>query len=183
MTKRATQIVILLLSFCLTVSACTNSNVPVPFEKWEKNEFFGLNLDNNDQVGEFHKLLISGKLDWNGTKLEEWDDGWGSDYDLSEGKISTTCIFNGTAQDTRLLFNQLDSAFFKRYNNREPLKQKEWAEINDGMYSISYLNFFNYKGYRIGLTMVIVSSEKDEKTADAGCVRIGLGAISLPDIQ
>lgn len=178
MCKRTLQIILFVFTCCLTVSACTNNKDS--FEEWRKNEFFGLDLDKSNQVGEFHKLLISGKLDWHGTKLEEWDDGWGSDYDLSEGKISTTCIYDGDAQNARSLFAHVDSVFYSRYNNREPLKQKEWVELEDGAYSISYINFFKYKGYRIGVTLVIVSYEKDENKASAGCVRIGLGAYS-PD--
>lgn len=177
MIKNTLKIVLFVLTYCLTVSACTKNNVPL--EEWEENEFFGLDIDKSDQVSAFHELLSSGKLDWHGTKLEEWNDGWGTDYDLSEGNVSTTCIFDGNVQDARLLFNQLDSIFFNRYNNREPLKLKEWVELEDENYSISYLNFYSYKGYRIGVTLMIVSSEKDENKASVGCVRIGLAASSL----
>lgn len=167
------------LMCCFTLSACTNDNQP--FEEWKKNEFFGLNLDKDGQVAEFHKLLLSGKLDWNGTKLEEWTDGFGSDYELTEGRTSTTCVFQGSAEDARSLFERVDSILYNRYNNCEPLKQKEWTATSDGIYSMSYVNFYNYKGYRIGVTMVIESPEKDESKANAGSVRIGLGALSLPE--
>lgn len=160
----------------MTVSACSNSNVSV--EEWGRNEFFGLDLDKSDQVGAFHELLTSNKLDWHGTKLEEWDDGLMSDYELSEGKLSTTCLFNGSAQEARSLFIHLDSVFFDRYNNREPLKQKRWIKHDDDIFTISYHNFFNYKGYRIGITLVIESAEEDENKANVGSVLIGLGTYS-----
>lgn len=178
MSKRIIKIAFFALSCCLAVSACTNRNATV--EEWKKNEFFGLDLDKSDQVGEFHELLSFGKLDWHGTKLEEWDDGWGSDYDLSEGKVSTTRLFNGSAQEARSLFIHLDSIFFDRYNNREPLKQKRWIEHDDGIFTMTYLNFFDYKGYRIGLTLIVESTEEDENKASAGSVLVGLGTFSLP---
>lgn len=179
MIKKVFVNVLFVLMCCLSLSACTNYNHP--FEEWKQNEFFGLNLDQDNQVAEFHKLLLSGKLDWNGTKLEEWSDGFGSDYELSGGNISTTCIFQGSAEEARSLFNSVDSVMFYRYNNREPLMQKEWNRTSDGMYSMSYVNFYDYNGYRIAMTMVIESPEKDEGKANAGSVRIGLGALSVPE--
>lgn len=166
------------LTYCLSLSACTNNN---SFDEWEKNEFFGTDLNKSDQVAEFHRLLCSHNLEWNGTMLEEWTDGYSSDYELSEGKISTTCIFQGSAKEARSLFNHVDSVLYNRYENREPYEQNEWTKLSDGVYSMSFVNFYNYKGYRIGVTLVIESPEEDESKAKEGSVRIGLGALSLPD--
>lgn len=179
---------ILLLSMFVTcISANAKRNLPslysnkgeinAPIEDWGNNEFFGLNLDKSNQVVEFHKLLVSGKLYWQGTKLEEWTDGFISDYDLSDGQISSTCIFKGSAQDTQSLFAQLHNIFYSRYNNCKPLKQKEWIDQGNGSYSITCIDFYDYKGYRIGVTMVLESNKKDKTAVYAGSIRLGLGAL------
>ncbi len=147
------------------------------FEGWQKNEFFGLNLDNDNQVPEFHKILVSGKYNWNNVKIEEWLDGFGSDFEMSGGTISTAIIFCGTAQDAQSIFYRMDNAFNERYQNREPLVQNEWIHLEDNLYLMTHYNFFTYKGYRIVLTLELKSPTKNEEKATAGMVRLGLGAI------
>lgn len=134
------------LVMCLATTSCGNngSNTAVlidytkPFEKWETNEFFGVDLNQEGQVEMFHRLLESGVLYWNKTNLREWTDDIMSDYEMSDGNVSTTCLFEGNGKESMSTFEYVDAVLQKRYQNRSPFKQGDWKPLSGDLFRMVY---------------------------------------------
>lgn len=163
----------IVLSFGLLFVACSHKCTDL--EHCEKNEFFGVNLDQTEQVSEFHQQLIAGGVKWKGRTLKEWNDEIGPDYDLSGGKMASAALYDGDAEEACKLFETLDSMLYERYQNREPYQQKEWEERGDGTYRMSFANFFEYRGYRISIVLRLTTPDMDDNSPMKGDVSIGLG--------
>ena len=110
-----------------------------------------------------------------GKQLKEWDgDFIGSDFDLSDGRITSMVVTDGPMDEIEKTHYRLDSVFSSQYGMGENLKQKEWVGEGNNYY-IEYLNFYDYNTYRICLALRLYSPTKDESNVSRGVVRVGLG--------
>ena len=140
----------------------------------ESVDFFGLNLNKANQVVELHNELLSGKVKYREKTLAEWTDGLISDYDMSDGKITSMTITEGALSEIEPTYHSLDSIFSYRYSVGEHYKQNDWIFSEEGYY-MEYLNFYDYNAYRISLSIRLYSPTKDENVISGGLVRVGLG--------
>ena len=154
------------------IMGCNGKN---PNNGVSREEFFGVDLNQSNQVVKLHNLLIDKKVDYKGKCMSEWTDGMGTDYEFSEGKIVSIDIAEGDIKDVEQVYFELDSIFTNKYKSQEHLNLREWMTTGDNSFYFEYLNFYSYNTYRIGLTLRLVSPVKDEKNITSASVRVGLG--------
>lgn len=140
----------------------------------ESVDFFGVVLNKANQIEVLHNELLSGKVKYREKALTEWTDGGISDYDLSDGKVTSMTMIEGTLSEIEPTYHSLDSIFSHRFSVGEHLKQNDWNFSEEGYYT-EYINFYDYNTYRIGLSIRLYSPTKDENDVSSGLVRVSLG--------
>ena len=58
----------------------------------ESLDFFGVDLNKANQIEVLHNELLRGKVKYREKTLTEWTDGLISDYDMSDGKVTSMTI-------------------------------------------------------------------------------------------
>lgn len=140
----------------------------------ESVDFFGVDLNKANQIEVLHNELLRGKVKYREKTLTEWTDGLISDYDMSDGKVTSMTISEGAMSEIEPTYHSLDSIFSHRFSIGEHYKQNDWIFSEEGYYT-EYLNFYDYNAYRISLSIRLYSPTKDENEVSSGLVRVGLG--------
>ena len=159
-----------LLTF-LMVASCNRDNKSV-----HKTDFFGVDLDEyGNQVEKFHDLLLAGKVRNNGKVLTEWTDHIGTDYWISEGKMTSVGVDHGDVDKVSVIRDSLNLSYSERFTPENHIKLKQWIQTDSDEHYFEYIDFYKYGLYSIGVHYRIYSPTCDETNITFADVRVGLG--------
>ena len=158
------------LTFIMAVSCNRES------KKVSHTDFFGVNLDENDnQVEKLHNLILAGEVKLNGKVLREWTDNIGTDYWLSEGQMVSIEIERGDVEYVSNIRDSLNFSYSERFTSTNHLRSKQWVQTDSGENYFEYIDFYQYRNYSIGVHYRIISPVCDETNITSAEVRVGLG--------
>jgi hypothetical protein len=165
------SIVGMLLLCHFTIIGCN------PIEQSDKEtDFFGVNLDENDnQVKKLHDLLLVGKVKQNGKVLKEWADAWGTEYSFSEGKVVSFELAQGEVEKVSFIRDSLNTSFSERFTPVNHFMMKEWVPIDSKQFYFEYLDLYEYRNYTLGVNYRIISPTRDKTNIKSALLIVSLG--------